>query len=83
MERKIKAMSPEELDDLIRGEDTEDNCRLYIGEEQLYFATFEEAKLEAEKHMEHKPELRIEILAETELPDFWAFEYENGKWVPS
>jgi len=83
IEKKIKSMSPEELDEIMRGDDDEENYRLYIDTKQLYFATFEEAKLEAEKHMSEKPELRIEILIETEGADFWAFEFANKKWVPS
>ncbi len=82
IEKKIKSMSPEELDEIMRGDD-EENYRLYIGTKRLYFVTFEEAKLEAEKHMSEKPELRIEILIETEGADFWAYEFANKKWVPS
>ncbi|MCG8014899.1 MAG: hypothetical protein JAY97_01695 [Candidatus Thiodiazotropha sp. 'RUGA'] len=59
------------------------NNRLYIGNITLHFSTFEEAKNEAEKLMHGKPELRIEILTETEGADFWAYEYENKQWVPS
>jgi hypothetical protein len=33
--------------------------------------------------MENKPELRIEVLCETEGADFWAYEYTGKKWVPS
>ena len=61
----------------------EENYRLYIGTKQLYFSTFDEAKLEANKYMKEKPELRIEILVETNGADFWAYEYENKQWVPS
>jgi len=61
----------------------EQNYRLYIDTKQLYFSTLEEAKLEAQKHMTKKPELRIEILVETDGADFWAYEYENKQWSPS
>ncbi len=60
-----------------------DNYRLYIGTKRLYFSTFEEAKQEAEKCMPGKEELRIEILIETDGPDFWAYEYNKNQWVPS
>ena len=60
-----------------------DNFRLYIGNKHLHFATFEEAKQEAIKYMQGKPELRIEVLIEIDGPDFWAYEYNNHQWVPS
>ncbi len=60
-----------------------DNYRLYIGSKRLHFATFEEAKREAEQYMPETEELRIEILIETNGPDFWAYEYNNHQWVPS
>nr|WP_305909459.1 hypothetical protein [Methylomarinum sp. Ch1-1]MDP4522372.1 hypothetical protein [Methylomarinum sp. Ch1-1] len=59
------------------------NYRLYIGNITLHFATFEAAKKESEKLMLGEPELRIEILTETEGVDFWAYEYENKQWMPS
>ncbi len=61
----------------------EENYRLYIDTQQFYFNTFEAAKEEAIKHMPDKPELRIEILIDTEGSDFWAYEYENKEWMPS
>lgn len=83
LEKKIKNMSPEELDELMRGEDEEENYRLYVDTSLFYFATFQQAKREAEKHISKKAELRIEVLIETEGADFWAFEYETNQWVPS
>ena len=61
----------------------EENYRLYVDAKQYYFATFEEAKEEATKYMPGKPELRIEILIETQGADFWAYEYPSKQWVPS
>jgi hypothetical protein len=83
VEKTIKNMSPEELDEMIRGEEAEGNYRLYINSEQYYFSTYEEAVKAAEKYMKNKPELRIEVLCETEGADFWAYEYAGNKWVPS
>ena len=59
------------------------NYRLYVGNITLHFATFEDAKKESEKLMPSKPELRIEILTETEGADYWAYEYQIKQWVPS
>jgi len=61
----------------------EENYRLYINAEQLNFESFDKAKEEAKMHLSDKPELRIEILLETEDADFWAYEYEKDQWVPS
>ena len=66
-----------------RKEAKEQKYRLYVGSIILYFATFEDAKNESKKLMLGNPELRIEILTETEGADFWAYEYENNQWVPS
>jgi intracellular sulfur oxidation DsrE/DsrF family protein len=60
-----------------------ENYRLYVDGDQHYFATFEAAKKAAENYMNNKPELRIEILVETDGADFWAYEYDSKKWVPS
>ncbi len=74
---------------LIELRNQDDDCpqekcfRIYIDEKHYYFSTFEEAKLEAERHMKEKPELRIEILVDAGGADFWAFEYHNKQWVPS
>jgi hypothetical protein len=68
---------------MIRGEEGEDNYRLYINSEQYYFTTFEEAVATAETYMKNSPELRIEILYETKGADFWVYEYSNKNWLPS
>jgi hypothetical protein len=60
-----------------------DNCRLYVGSEHHYFATFDAAKLAAQEYMPNEPELRIVILIETTGADFWAYEYQSKQWVPS
>ena len=57
--------------------------RLYVGGEKYYFNSFEAAKLAAQEYMPTKPELRIEILIETAGADFWTYEYQSKKWVPS
>ena len=59
------------------------NYRLYVDAKQFYCSSFEEAKEAAKEHLSGRPELRIEILQETEGADFWAYEYENNEWVPS
>ena len=60
-----------------------ENYRLYVNSEKYYFSTFEEAKEQAQNHIKDKPELRIEVLIETEGADFWAYEYQSKQWVPS
>ena len=79
-----------ENDNLVQADSTwfkkqtnEGSYRLYIGNQKLYFSTFDEAKKESEKHMSRKPEMRIEALIETDDADFWAYEYQNKQWVPS
>ena len=59
------------------------NFRLYVDNITLHFPTFEQAMQESEKLMGGKPELRIEVLSETEGSDIWAYEYESKQWVPS
>ncbi|MDO6466404.1 hypothetical protein [Pseudoalteromonas carrageenovora] len=60
-----------------------ENYRLYVNGTQSYFESFEQAQREAKKFMPDKAELRIETLIQTSEADFWAYEYKNGKWVPS
>lgn len=61
----------------------ENNYRSYVGNEKYHFATFEAAKNAAQEFMPSTPELRIEILEEISGADFWAYEYQSKKWVPS
>ncbi len=57
--------------------------RLYVGSQLYYFPTFDSAKLAAQEYELSKPELRIEVLIETDGADFWAYDYQLKQWVPS
>ena len=57
--------------------------KLYVNSKSCFYATFEEAVMAAQEYMNESPELRIEILIETDGADFWAYEYQSNKWVPS
>ncbi|BBM03806.1 hypothetical protein [Microbulbifer sp. GL-2] len=63
----------------------EDCYRLYAGEIITNHSTFEDAKEAAKKYMPAESYLRIEILKEmgAHKADWWAYEYESNKWVPS
>ena len=61
-----------------------DECyRLYVNSKTYLYSTFEQAVLAAQEYMQGSPELRIEILVETDGADFWAYEYQSNRWVPS
>ena len=60
-----------------------DNYRLYVGDRHYYFPTFDSAKLAAQKFEQSKPQLRIEVLIETDSADFWAYDYQLKQWLPS
>lgn len=64
---------------------SESDYKLYAGNEQLFFSSFEEAQEAAKGYMASKAGLRIEILIDIPVgaADFWAYEYEAGQWVPS
>lgn len=63
----------------------ENNYKLYAGEEISYYPTFEKAKEAGKEYMIEGVYLRIEILEEIGdgEADWWAYEYENGRWAPS
>ncbi|MHA2937050.1 hypothetical protein ACXJY6_02020 [Vibrio sp. RC27] len=58
-------------------------CRLYVNSEQYLHSSITDAKEAAIQYISQKAELRIEYLFETDEPDFWDYEYNNEKWVPS
>ncbi len=59
--------------------------RLYVDADISHHSTFELAEKAAQPFMPRKAELRIEILKDIPLdePDFWAYNYEKGRWEPS
>lgn len=64
---------------------TEDAYKLYAGKEVFFYSSMEEAKEAARAFMSQRVYLRIEVLADIPLgeADWWAYEYDNNKWVPS
>ncbi len=65
-------------------ENKNDECyRLYVNNKTYLYSTFEGAVMAAQEYMQGSPELRIEVLVETEGADFWAYEYQSKKWTPS
>ncbi len=61
----------------------DESYRLYVNNQTYLYSTFEGALMAAQEHMQGSPELRIEVLIETEGADFWAYEYQSKKWAPS
>ncbi len=61
----------------------EERYRLYVGSTTYLYPTFQDAVMAAQEKMDNGLELRIEVLVETEGADFWAYEYQSKKWVPS
>jgi hypothetical protein len=64
---------------------SEDNYKLYAGNETSCYSTFEGAKEAAKSFIPDKVYLRIEILIDVgpHEADWWAYEYKNNQWVPS
>ncbi|GAB1620810.1 hypothetical protein AAOGI_08600 [Agarivorans albus] len=64
---------------------TINNYRLYADKNIFYYSTFEDAKKAATKFIPERTTLRIEVLVEVQSfeADFWAYEYDNNRWVPS
>jgi hypothetical protein len=60
-----------------------EDCRLYVNSEQYLHSSVADAKEAAKKYIPQKASLRIEYLFETDDADFWAYEYNDSKWVPS
>jgi hypothetical protein len=70
---------------LMEGKNMDNSYKLYYGEKCSYHKSFEAAKEEAKRYMPNNTELRIEIMCDIEpgMADYWAYEYEINKWVPS
>ena len=59
--------------------------KLYVGPEELYFESMEQAQSETKKHIEKEDYLRIEVLVDLPLrgADWWAYNKTTNQWEPS
>ncbi|ASM52030.1 hypothetical protein PESP_b0477 [Pseudoalteromonas espejiana DSM 9414] len=59
------------------------DCCLYANGERHLYPSIAKAHEAAEQFICFKVDLRLEYLFETTGADFWAYEYNQNKWVPS